>query len=223
MRVLFVQHQADCPPGLVGDRLIELGCQLDVVDPRSPLPDPTGYQLVVPLGSEDSAADESVPYLRAEWALLDAAIAAGIPVFGICFGAQLLCRVLGGTVGPAPGGPEVDWMSVEVDGPDEVLAGPWLSWHHDALVPPPGSALAHSAAGNQSYVVGRNVGVQFHPEATSAAAKAWAAGDAATLKQLGIDPAELVGRVEDGEPARARVAALVDWVLARTGLAERTS
>ncbi|MDT7599490.1 MAG: hypothetical protein QOK26_1567, partial [Pseudonocardiales bacterium] len=38
MRVLFVQHQADCPPGLVGDRLIELGCQLDVVDPRSPLP-----------------------------------------------------------------------------------------------------------------------------------------------------------------------------------------
>ncbi|MCU1654582.1 MAG: type 1 glutamine amidotransferase, partial [Pseudonocardia sp.] len=139
------------------------------------------------------------------------------------FGAQLLCRVLGGTVGPAPGGPEVDWMSVEVDGSDQVLAGPWLSWHHDAMVPPAGSALAHSAAGNQAYVVGRNVGVQFHPEATSAAAKDWAAGDAATLKQLGVDPEWLVGQVEDGERARARVADLVDWVLARTGLAERTS
>jgi GMP synthase (glutamine-hydrolysing) len=227
VRVLFVQHQADCPPGLVGDRLIELGCRLDVVDARSPLPDPTDYQLVVPLGSEDSAADESVPYLRAEWALLDAAIAAGIPVFGICFGAQLLCRVLGGTVGPAPDGPEVDWMSVEVDGPDKVLAGPWLSWHHDTMVPPPGSALAHSAAGVQTYVVGRNVGVQFHPEATSAAARDWAAGDAATLEQLGVDPESLVARVEDGERARARVADLVDWVLAsaglRTGLAEHSS
>lgn len=224
MRVLFVQHQADCPPGLVGDRLVELGHRLDVVDPRSPLPDVAGYDLVVPLGSEDSAADESVPYLRAEWALLDAAIEADIPVFGICFGAQLLCRVLGGTVGLAPGGPEVGWMTVQVDGPDpgpdQVLAGPWLSWHHDALVPPPGSALAHSAAGNQTYVVGRNVGVQFHPEATSAAAAAWGVGDAATLKQLGIDPDELTGRVEDGEAARARVAALVDWVLARTGLAD---
>lgn len=227
MRVLFVQHQADCPPGLVGDRLVELGHRLDVVDPRSALPDVTGYDLVVPLGSEDSAADESVPYLRAEWALLDAAIAAGIPVFGICFGAQLLCRVLGGTVGLAPGGPEVGWMTVQVDeqvdgqvdGPDQVLAGPWLSWHHDALVPPAGSALAHSAAGNQTYVVGRNVGVQFHPEATPEAAAAWAVGDAATLKQLGIDPEELVAAVEDGEAARARVAALVDWVLTRTGLA----
>jgi GMP synthase (glutamine-hydrolysing) len=227
VRVLFVQHQADCPPGLVGDRLVELGHRIDVVDPRSPLPDVADYQLVVPLGSEDSAADESVPYLRAEWALLDAAIEADIPVFGICFGAQLLCRVLGGTVGVAPGGPEVAWMTVRVDGPDRegpdrVLAGPWLSWHHDALVPPPGSALAHSAAGNQTYVVGRNVGVQFHPEATSAAAAAWAVGDAATLKQLGIDPAELAARVEDGEAARARVAALVDWVLTRTGLAEHT-
>jgi GMP synthase-like glutamine amidotransferase len=224
VRVLFVQHQADCPPGLVGDRLIELGHRLDVVDPRSPLPDVADYQLVVPLGSEDSAADESVPYLRAEWALLGAAIEADIPVFGICFGAQLLCRVLGGTVGPAPGGPEIAWMTVRVDGPDpgldQVLTGPWLSWHHDALVPPAGSALAHSAAGNQTYVVGRNVGVQFHPEATSAAVAAWALGDAATIKQLGIDADELVAQVEDGEAARARVAALVDWVLTRAGLAE---
>jgi GMP synthase (glutamine-hydrolysing) len=220
VRVLFVQHQADCPPGLVGDRLVELGHRIDVVDPRSPLPDVADYDLVVPLGSEDSAADESVAYLRAEWALLDAAIEAGIPVFGICFGAQLLCRVLGGTVGVAPGGPEVGWMTVQVDGPDHVLAGPWLSWHHDALVPPAGSALAHSAAGNQTYVVGRNVGVQFHPEATSAAAAAWGVGDAATLKQLGIDPDELAAQVEDGSAARSRVAALVDWVLARTGLAD---
>jgi len=95
VRVLFVQHQADCPPGLVGDRLIELGARLEVADPMSPLPDPAGYQLLVPLGSEHSAADESVPYLRAEWELLAGAVRADVPVFGICFGAQLLCRVLG--------------------------------------------------------------------------------------------------------------------------------
>jgi len=123
VRVLFVQHQADCPPGLVGDRLIELGARLDVADPMSPLPDPAGYQLLVPLGSEHSAADESVPYLRAEWELLAGAVRADVPVFGICFGAQLLCRVLGGSVTKVATGPEVDWMKIEVDGPDPVGAG----------------------------------------------------------------------------------------------------
>jgi len=219
VRVLFVQHQADCPPGLVGDRLIELGARLDVADPMSPLPDPAGYQLLVPLGSEHSAADESVPYLRAEWELLAGAVRADVPVFGICFGAQLLCRVLGGSVTKAAGGPEIDWMKIEVDGPDPVGAGPWLSWHHDAMFPPPGSEIARSAAGNQAYVVGRHVGVQFHPEATPAAAASWAVGDAATVTRLGLDPEHLVARMRaDAEDTRARVAELVDWVLGRTGL-----
>jgi GMP synthase (glutamine-hydrolysing) len=219
VRVLFVQHQADCPPGLIGDRLIELGAQIDVVDPRSPLPDPTDYQLLVPLGSEDSAFDESVPYLRAEWELLAGAVRADVPVFGICFGAQLLCRVLGGTVTRVPSGPEVDWMKIDADGPDPVGAGPWLVWHHDGMFPPPGSEIARSAAGNQAYVVGRHVGVQFHPEATPDAVASWAVADAATVRRLGLDPADLVARVRaDAEDTRLRVAELVDWVLARTGL-----
>jgi len=57
-------------------------------------------------------------------------------------------------------------MKIDADGPDPVGAGPWLVWHHDGMFPPPGSEIARSAAGNQAYVVGRHVGVQFHPEAT---------------------------------------------------------
>jgi GMP synthase-like glutamine amidotransferase len=219
MRVLVVQHQADCSPGLVGERLAELGAKLDVVDPRGPLPDPSDYQLVVPLGSADSAADDSLDYLPAEWRLLRRAVRADVPVFGICFGAQLLCRVLGGTVVPAPTGPEIGWMTIEVGeaNAEAGLAGPWLEWHHDTLVPPPGSQLAHSAAGSQVYQVGRAIGVQFHPEVTPETVATWAVADGATVRRLGIDVPDLLARMRaDAADNAARVADLVDWVLTRT-------
>lgn len=225
MRVLFVQHQEDCPPGLVGNRLIELGARIDVVDPRQSLPDPANFELVVPLGSPDSAADDSLPYLPAERELLRRAVRAEVPVFGICFGAQLLCRVLGGSVTPVSTGPEIDWMKIELSASNPIdapLAGPWLEWHHDALVPPPGSELAHSAAGCQAYQVGRSVGVQFHPEVTPEIAAAWARSDAATVDRLGIDVADLIARMRaDAADSPARVRELVGWVLDRTGVTAR--
>lgn len=221
MRVLFVQHQDDCPPGLVGDRLAELGARIDVVDPRRPLPDPTGFDLIVPLGSDDSVADETVGYLAAEAELLDGAVRADVPVFGICFGAQLLCRVLGGSVAPARNGPEIDWMRVAVtNGATTVEPGPWLVWHEDVMTPPAGSAeLARSEVCSQAFSVGRHLGVQFHPEATLDIAWAWARGYRLSLDKIGRDPEEMLGRMAaDQEGARRRVATLVDRVLAHAGL-----
>lgn len=220
MRVLHVQHQDDCPPGLVGERLAELGADQLVVDARDPLPDPTGFDLVVTLGSDDSAADESVPYLRREWELLARAVRANVPVLGICFGAQLLCRVLGGMVRPAPGGPEIGWLRVDTTEPDLVEPGPWLVWHLDLMEPGPESTVvARTDVGVQAYRHGPHLGVQFHPEATLASVRVWAERYRGSLDRLGLDPTALLEETERrAAQARARLDALVDRMLARAGV-----
>ncbi|MDN5858519.1 MAG: type 1 glutamine amidotransferase, partial [Pseudonocardia sp.] len=224
MKVLFVQHQDDAPPAMVGDRLAALGARCEVVAAQAPrLPDPTGFDLVVPLGSDDSAADESLPYLRREWELIAAAVRAGVPVFGICFGAQLLCRVLGGTVRPAPGGPEIGWLPVETRRPDLVSRGPWLLWHLDVMTPAPGSVeIATSAVGTQAFTHGPHLGVQFHPEATEENVAVWAQHYRSSLDRLAITPEALLAETaERAAAARTRTHALVDRVLAHAGIGER--
>jgi GMP synthase (glutamine-hydrolysing) len=221
VRVLFVQHQDDCPPAMVGDRLAALGATCEVVEAQAPrLPDPTGFDLVVPLGSDDSAADDSVPYLHRERELLDRAVRAGVPVFGICFGAQLLCRVLGGSVRPAAGGPEIGWLPVETSRADLVEPGPWLVWHLDVMEPGPDTLeIARTPVGAQAFVHGPHLGVQFHPEATRASVQVWADHYRSSLDRLGIVPAALLAETaERAEEARQRVHALVDRVLAHAGL-----
>jgi GMP synthase (glutamine-hydrolysing) len=221
VRVLHVQHQGDCPPGLVGERLAVLGAEQHVVDAREAhLLDPTEFDLVVPLGSDDSAADESVEYLRGEWELLERAVRAQVPVLGICFGAQLLCRVLGGAVAPAAG-PEIGWLRVDTREPGLVEPGPWLVWHLDVMEPGPGSVVvARTDVAVQAFRHGPHLGVQFHPEATIASVRVWAEHYRGSLDRLGVDPAGLLAEtVERAASARSRVAALVDRVLARAGVA----
>lgn len=217
-RVLFVQHQDDCPPGHVGERLAERGADVDVVRVRTdPLPDPTAYDLVVPLGSDDSAYDESLPYLRPEWDLLSAAVDAGVPVFGICFGAQLLSRVLGGRVYASPSGPEIGWLRVESTDPALLEPGPWLVWHLDVLEPPDGAVeLARTTAACQAYVYGPHVGVQFHPEATVDSVTSWVRGYERSLHEASVDTAELLAETRAvRDAARRRAYALTDRVVTR--------
>ena len=222
MRVLHVQHQDDAPPGFVGDRLAQHGATVEVVRAQAPsLPDPADYDLVVPLGCYDSAYDDSLPYLANEWKLLAGAIEADVAVFGICFGAQLLCRVLGGSVRPAPGGPEIGWLRVDTVEPEVVEPGPWLVWHLDLMDPAPDSVVvARTGVGVQAFRHGPHLGVQFHPEATIASARHWAKRYRGSLDRLGIDPPALLAEtVEQADAARRRAHTLVDRVLARAGVA----
>ncbi|MQA07752.1 MAG: hypothetical protein GEU98_04200 [Pseudonocardiaceae bacterium] len=217
-RVLFVQHQDDCPPGYVGERLEQRGARVEVVRAQDArLPDPREFELIVPLGSDDSAYDESVPYLRREWELLDGAVTAGVPVFGICFGAQLLSRVLGGQVYRAPDGPEIGWLTVHTTDPEFVEPGPWLVWHLDVMGTPPGGVeIASTAVGTQAFVHGQHVGTQFHPEATPASAEVWARHYHDALGEVGVDHDGLLAETRAlRDDARRRAHTLTDRVLAR--------
>ena len=97
-----------------------------------------GHDLILLLGSEWSVYwPEVADKVQAEVALLHEAERRGIPVFGICFGNQVMAHAFGGSVFKADIA-EIGWQDVETDVPDVIAAGPWMEWHYDVVSLPPG-------------------------------------------------------------------------------------
>ena len=198
MRALVIQHEEDAPGGNVSDWLAERGVEEDVyaitADGRSV--DPRAYELVVSLGSEESAYDDALRWVGREQALLQEAVDADVPVLGICFGSQILARALGGRALRAPRS-EIGWVSVRTREPSLVAEGPWFQWHHDTFTPPAGAALlADSPAGPQAYTLGRSLGVQFHPEVTNEIVEEWVSLGGDQLMRHGVDAEHLVAQTQ---------------------------
>lgn len=223
-RALVIEHQPDAPAGHIGERATQHGYQLEIVRaaPRA-FPDPAGYDLVITLGSGESAYDDSLPFLADELELLREADRGDVPILGICFGAQALARALGGQVRPGDG-PEIGWTTVETDAPDLVEPGPWLVWHFDVLTPSPqATEIARTSVGSQAFAQGPHVGVQFHPEAQPASVDSWARTYEAAIKELGQDPDAIRADTERAqEHARARAHMLFDRILHRARSLRRT-
>ena len=221
MRVLFISHEAGVLPGYLGEAAQRRGMAVDVCDvwDGGTLPEPGSHDLIVPLGSAEAAYDDGVPWLAAELDLLRRAAAADLPIFGVCFGAQALARALGGTVTRASR-PEIGWYEIESERPDVIEPGPWLEWHFDVLLPPPGSQiLARSAVGVQAWRRDRLLGVQFHPEVTPAILDAWIASSGDELVDHGVDVERLRGQTARLAPhARAAANLLFDRVLDALGV-----
>ncbi|MFI7400839.1 type 1 glutamine amidotransferase [Streptomyces sp. NPDC049541] len=234
MRALVVQHDHTTEPGLVGARLTERGYDLEVVtvvpehrhhtpDVTFDFPDAADWDLVVSLGAPWSVYDETAigSWIGGELALLRKAHHLGIPVLGVCFGAQALTTALGGSVEPSPR-PEIGWTEIDTYDPSLVGRGPWMQWHYDRCALPPGAEeLARNEVGVQAFRVGRSLGVQFHPEITLWMLRGWLAtgGEQEALRH-GVDPDQLLALSSDLEPvARANARNLVDGFLDRVAAA----
>ncbi|HXA34183.1 MAG TPA: type 1 glutamine amidotransferase [Acidimicrobiales bacterium] len=187
-----VQHVSHEGPGLIGEALRQAGLTFEVV--RADLGD--GFPSVAelgglvvmggPMGVHD-VADH--PWLLAERELLAEAVEGGLPVLGVCLGAQQLALALGAevTTGAAA---EIGMGSVELTGPgrlDPVLGPEYgglaptaiacVHWHQDTFALPSGAV--HLAATprypNQAFRVGDKVyGLQFHVEVDRTLAQSWA-------------------------------------------------
>jgi GMP synthase-like glutamine amidotransferase len=175
LKALIVQHEEPTPAGLLGDWLQRRNAEVDVlrIDLEERLPDARRYDLIALLGSELPAFDDSVPFIPRESELIRDAMAAGVPMLGLCFGGQLMARALGGRSFRAARS-EVGWFRVQSKDPDLIPGGPWFEWHHDSFTVPPGARLiAETEVGPQAFVIGRSLGLQFHPEVTPEIVEGW--------------------------------------------------
>ena len=173
-----------------------------------------GHDLILLLGSEWSVYwDHISGEVAAETALVQAAHQSGIPIFGICFGSQIVAHSLGGRVHRATR-PEVGWHQVESTFPQVIASGPWLQWHFDAFEKPAEfTQLAHSESGPQAIVAGRTFATQFHPEATESMLARWTAGGGADeLGRLGLTPEQVMAETRANVGvSRKNSDRIVDW------------
>jgi GMP synthase-like glutamine amidotransferase len=194
LRVLILQHEDPTPAGYVSEWLDERGAEVDTyrIDLEDRQVDPTGYDLLVSLGSEFAAFDDSKPFVPREARLMREAVDADVPVLGLCFGGQMLARVLGGEVYRSTDS-EIGWLPVRTSDPDLVPEGPWFQWHFDTFtLPPHATVIAETDVGPQAFVAGRSLGLQFHPEVTAGIMDEWVRVYRHELDDDGVDPDALM-------------------------------
>jgi len=135
-------------------------------------PDATVYDGVVITGSPASVNDDSA-WIRQLEAVVRALHAAARPVFGICFGHQLIANALGGRVGRSSIGMRVGAVTTQFS-----QHAAWMqpaqqtvtlyAAHEDQVVElPPGATVlsGDEVCPVAAYAIGRSVfATQFHPE-----------------------------------------------------------
>lgn len=248
-RLLVVQQDPKDGPGRLAPGLAA-HLELDVRRAHlgEPLPDrlagPGSHErpqaLLVLGGAMAAWEDDAAPWLPAIRRLLAEAVDGGLPVLGVCLGAQLLAAATGGRVERGAAGLEVGLVPVTL-GPaaatDPLLSGvharrqgagdgavvPSPQWHQDAItaLPPGAEPLASSAVyPHQAYRLGERAwGVQYHPEVSVADFAGWLAADGADVVAAGLDPAALLAEMTAAEAevqavADLHAAAFADVVLA---------
>jgi GMP synthase (glutamine-hydrolysing) len=188
-RLLVVQHEPSCPPGLLAPAAAAAGVELQVVEaPGQPVPAALDGAdgLVVLGGAMDADETDAYPHLATTMDLVRDAAARSAPTLGICLGAQLAAAALGGRAYPGPAGEELGWTKLQLTGAGRAdpvtgaLREPaeLFEWHHDVVDPPPGATLL--ATGGlypaQAFRLGSVVAVQFHPEVDEPLLAGWWAG-----------------------------------------------
>ncbi len=221
-RALVLRHHLEDSPGLIGEAFEARGYEIDVfmMNEQSATPSLDGYDVLVILGSKCAVYDHEVEaaWFHRELTLIGAAHERGVPILGICFGAQALCRYFGGAVSRAADG-EVGWFDIDVEEGVELSRGPWFEFHFDACRLPESAELwATSPRAVQAFAIGPHVGVQFHPEIDDAQLKEWLASDEEEARELGLDLEALLDETARRTPeARVRAQELVDLFVRRAG------
>jgi GMP synthase (glutamine-hydrolysing) len=185
--------------GHAGDVLRDAGATLDERRLRAgdPLPAIGEIDGVVAFGGDQSVRDiADDPMLTAEAEFLRECVSAGVPVFGVCLGAQLLAHALGGSVSRLPRR-MVEWTPIEplpaAAGDPVVGALPEgavaLHWNEDGFEPPPGAVelLRRVGASAEAFRVGECAwGVQFHPEVHPEGLEGWYVDAVSELDEAGV-------------------------------------
>jgi len=181
---------------------------ITAVDEGETLPATADVSGVVITGSPAMVTD-GAPWndVAAEW--LREAIAADLPVLGICYGHQLLAYACGGKVDYHPAGREIGTVDVslmQASDTDPLLADlpaefPAHATHSQSVLVLPANAvhLARSEHDDHhAFRVGAAAwGLQFHPEFDAGIMKTYIEERASELREEGWDVDRLLAQVSD--------------------------
>ena len=212
-KVLFLQHGDVDKPGLLADALSASGIGLEVFHAwrDGGCPSLKEFQALA-LGGGGQSAWEVVkyPYLETECGLVREALGLGIPVLGLCLGAQLIARALGAEVRRAAR-KEIGFFPVELHaaGCSDPVVGalparfPATHWHGDVFDIPPGAVCLGSSALTPHQILrcGPNgLGFQFHLEMTPPLFEELVWDSEAFFRDAGLSPDALIREAREVLP-----------------------
>ncbi len=186
-KILVFQHVPFEPLGTLDPLLKEAGFRIRYVNfGREPAsrPELDKYEALIVLGGPMNADQiDEYPNLITEVEIIREAVACDMAVLGICLGAQLLAKALGGSVSRNRR-PEIGWYNVdltEFGATDPVMAAfaqsqQVFQWHEDGIaLPPEAVCLAGSEVSPvQAFRFGEHAyGFQFHLEANRSLIERW--------------------------------------------------
>jgi GMP synthase (glutamine-hydrolysing) len=205
MRVLAVTHGPLVRPELFADVIAEEGHELLEWDIRVQGAPPLEFDAVLVFGGDQNVGDEvQHPWLHDEYDALRHWVREGMPLLGVCLGAQTLAHALGATVSPA-GSTLAGFYDSELTPAgvvDAVLGvlpprfealnanGYHFELPHDAV------ELARGPVPQAFRINGSAWAVQFHPEVRRYQLLAWFRDDPTLPKPLVELAAELDAKLD---------------------------
>jgi GMP synthase (glutamine-hydrolysing) len=180
--VLIVLHQERSSAGRVGQLLAEKGYQLDIRRPvlGDKLPSTLAEHAGAVVFGGPMSANDTEDFVKSEIDWLDVPLREKRPLLGICLGAQMLVRQLGGKVqANADGSTEIGWYPLRPTEKGRLL----MLWprmvyhfHREGFDLPHGAELLAEGDTypNQAFRYGGHAwGLQFHAELTRAMMHRW--------------------------------------------------
>lgn len=223
--ILIVLHSETSSPGRIGQMLVQRGYGLDIRRPclGDDLPcSMERHEGAVIFGGPMSAND-SDDWITREINWIGVPLKEEKPFLGVCLGAQMLSKQLGGRVGPhADGHVEIGYYPIMATDAGESL-GPWpqhvYHWHREGLTLPSGAErlATGSTFENQAFRYNRKAfGIQFHPEVTRLTMHRWAVLGAHRFEMPGAQngKAHLDGNLVHDGPVKGWLSRFLDGWLA---------
>jgi GMP synthase (glutamine-hydrolysing) len=228
-KILIILHSETSSPGRVGHMLKETGYTLDIRRPclGDDLPETlAGHEGAAIFGGPMSANDCDA-FIRAETDWIAIPLKEKKPFLGICLGAQMLSRHLGGQVGPhADGFVEIGYYPLTPTETGRKLGG-WpgavYHWHREGFTLTAGCELLATGEtfANQAFRYdGAAYGLQFHPEVTRLMMHRWSVKGAHrfTLKGAQNGAEQLSGQIMHDTPVQQWLSGFLDqWLKPQQG------
>jgi GMP synthase (glutamine-hydrolysing) len=180
--ILIILHSETSTPGRIGHMLVAMGHRLDIRRPclGDPLPDSMEKHAGAVIFGGPMSANDNDDWIAREIDWIGVPLKEDKPFLGVCLGAQMLAKHLGGQVAPhEEGRVQIGYYPLQST-PEGSALGPWpehvYHWHREGLSLPSGAVrlATDGTFENQAFHYGnRAYGIQFHPEVTRLTMHRW--------------------------------------------------